>query len=91
MTLKMKLFFVVLTLSVLFSTGCLGMDLAGSININALNGTTVRIPCNFISCYKIDVTHFNMNWTYQETLNHTEEKVKQIVFIFSSEPLMLYF
>lgn len=59
--------------------------------INALNGTTARIPCIFTSCYKIDVTHFNMNWTYQESLNHTEEKV-QCVFFFnlvSSEPLKL--
>lgn len=85
---------IILTLSFLFSTACLGMDVTVSSYINALNGTTVRIPCIFTSCYKIDVTHFNMNWTYQESLNHTEEKVIQIFFyaflnIFSSESLKL--
>lgn len=86
------LLFTGLTLSFLFPTACLGMDVTVSSRINALNGTTVRITCIFTSCYKIDVTHFNMNWTYQESLNHTEEKVKQISLIlntFSSEALKL--
>lgn len=51
------------------------MDVLVSSYINALNGTTVTIPCTFTSCYKIDRTKFAMNWTYQETLNNTEEKV----------------
>lgn len=69
------------------------MDINAPSPINALNGTTVRISCIFISCYKIDLTQFNMNWTYQETSNHSEEKVNQLFYaflnIFSSEPLKL--
>ncbi len=56
--------------------GCSSMDVTVANNINALNGTTVKIPCIFTSCYKIDTTKFAMNWTYQETLNDTEEMVK---------------
>lgn len=66
-----------------FFTACLGMDVTVSNSINALNGTTVRIPCIFTSCYKIDVIEFNMNWTYQESFNHTEQKVKLIVLFIS--------
>ncbi|XP_014850379.1 PREDICTED: sodium channel subunit beta-2-like isoform X1 [Poecilia mexicana] len=55
-------------------SGCSSMDVLVSSYINALNGTTVTIPCTFTSCYKIDRTKFAMNWTYQETLNNTEEK-----------------
>ncbi|KAM4743404.1 sodium channel regulatory subunit beta-2 isoform 2-T2 [Anableps anableps] len=55
-------------------SGCSSMDVLVSSYINALNGTTVTIPCTFTSCYKIDLTKFAMNWTYQETLNNTEEK-----------------
>lgn len=51
------------------------MDVLVPNNINALNGTTVKIPCTFTSCYKIDITRFAMNWTYQQTLNDTEEMV----------------
>ncbi|CAF96162.1 unnamed protein product, partial [Tetraodon nigroviridis] len=61
-------------LSLFFPTACLGMDVTVSSYINALNGTTVRISCIFTSCYKIDLTQFNMTWTYQESVNHTEEK-----------------
>lgn len=56
------------------------MDVLVSGNINALNGSTVKIPCTFTSCYKMDATKFSMNWTYQESLNDTEEMVKLLVF-----------
>lgn len=56
------------------------MDVTVSSYINALNGTTVKIPCVFTSCYKIDATKFAMNWTYQETFNDTEEMVKSFLF-----------
>uniref|UniRef100_A0A667ZGX1 Sodium channel, voltage-gated, type II, beta n=1 Tax=Myripristis murdjan TaxID=586833 RepID=A0A667ZGX1_9TELE len=52
---------------------CSSMDVLVASKINALNGTTVKISCTFTSCYKMDVTKFAMNWTYQETLNDTEE------------------
>ncbi|CAJ1065716.1 sodium channel subunit beta-2 [Xyrichtys novacula] len=55
-------------------SGCSSMDVLVSSKINALNGTTVKIPCTFTSCYKMDATKFAMNWTYQESLNDTEEK-----------------
>ncbi|XP_051534664.1 sodium channel subunit beta-2-like [Myxocyprinus asiaticus] len=49
------------------------MDVLVPQQINALNGTEVRIPCVFTSCYKLDPSKFAMNWTYQETSNSTEE------------------
>uniref|UniRef100_A0A3B4FTZ1 Sodium voltage-gated channel beta subunit 2 n=1 Tax=Pundamilia nyererei TaxID=303518 RepID=A0A3B4FTZ1_9CICH len=52
---------------------CSSMDVIVASSINALNGTTVKISCVFTSCYKMDVTKFAMNWTYQETLNDTQE------------------
>lgn len=52
------------------------MDVLVPQQINALNGTNVRIPCAFTSCYKLDPSKFAMNWTYQETLNSTEEMVR---------------
>uniref|UniRef100_A0AAX7T797 Ig-like domain-containing protein n=1 Tax=Astatotilapia calliptera TaxID=8154 RepID=A0AAX7T797_ASTCA len=54
-------------------SGCSSMDVIVASSINALNGTTVKISCVFTSCYKMDVTKFAMNWTYQETLNDTQE------------------
>lgn len=57
------------------------MDVLVASQINALNGTTVTISCTFTSCYKIDLTKFGMNWTYQETYNDTEEKVSWLLFI----------
>lgn len=56
--------------------GCASMDVLVPSKINALNGTTVTILCTFTSCYKIDLTRFAMNWTYQESSNYTEEKVR---------------
>lgn len=70
-------FFYIINTELPFFTACLGMDITGFNYIIALNGTTVKIPCIFTSCYKIDVTHFSMNWTYQESLNGSEQKVKQ--------------
>uniref|UniRef100_A0A8D3CYJ5 Ig-like domain-containing protein n=1 Tax=Scophthalmus maximus TaxID=52904 RepID=A0A8D3CYJ5_SCOMX len=54
-------------------TCCASMDVLVPNHVNALNGTTIKIPCTFTSCYKMDVTKFSMNWTYQETLNDTQE------------------
>ncbi|XP_010793814.1 sodium channel regulatory subunit beta-2 [Notothenia coriiceps] len=62
-------------LLLLWLSGCSSMDVIMPQNINALNGTTVKIPCTFTSCYKMDVSKFLMNWTYQETLNDTEDMV----------------
>lgn len=62
-----------LLLLLLSLSGCSSMDVIVPTSIDALNGTTIRIPCTFTSCYKMDVTRFAMNWTYQETLNDTEE------------------
>ncbi|KAM6987844.1 sodium channel regulatory subunit beta-2 isoform 2-T2 [Tautogolabrus adspersus] len=54
-------------------SGCSCMDVLMPNKINVLNGTTVKIPCTFTSCYKMDATKFAMNWTYQESFNDTEE------------------
>ncbi|XP_068173435.1 sodium channel subunit beta-2-like [Antennarius striatus] len=62
-----------LLLLLLTLSGCSAMDVTVSSSINALNGTTVRIPCIFTSCYKMNAAKFAMNWTYQESLNDTEE------------------
>lgn len=56
-------------------SGCAAMDVIVPSSINALNGTTVKIPCTFTSCYKMDITRFAMNWTYQVSSNDTEETV----------------
>ncbi|XP_068441130.1 sodium channel subunit beta-2 isoform X1 [Clinocottus analis] len=61
---------LLLLLSIL---GCSSMDVIMPNSINALNGTTIKIPCTFTSCYKMDANRFLMNWTYQETQNDTEE------------------
>ncbi|KAM6931767.1 sodium channel regulatory subunit beta-2 [Lycodopsis pacificus] len=63
-------------LLLLFSlSGCSSMDVIMPGSIDALNGTTVKITCTFTSCYKMDPIKFVMNWTYQETLNDTEEMI----------------
>jgi voltage-gated sodium channel type II beta len=59
--------------TVLLLSGCWCMDVTVPNQINALNGTTIKITCTFTSCYKIDFAKFAMNWTYQETTNDTEE------------------
>ncbi|KAJ8369032.1 hypothetical protein SKAU_G00090600 [Synaphobranchus kaupii] len=49
------------------------MDVLVTQQLNALNGTLVKLSCTFTSCYKMDTSKFTMNWTYQETLNDTDE------------------
>ncbi|XP_076832850.1 sodium channel regulatory subunit beta-2 [Brachyhypopomus gauderio] len=49
------------------------MDVLVAQQINALNGTMVKISCSFTSCYRIDTSKFSMNWTYKETANDTED------------------
>ncbi|CAL9684763.1 unnamed protein product [Knipowitschia caucasica] len=60
-------------LLLLSASGCSAMDVLVPSEINALNGTTIKIPCTFTSCYKLDTTKFVMNWTFHETANDTEE------------------
>ncbi|XP_029963955.1 sodium channel subunit beta-2 isoform X1 [Salarias fasciatus] len=62
-----------LLLLLLSLSGCASMEVIVPNQIDALNGTTVKIPCTFTSCYKMDELTFQMNWTYQETRNDTEE------------------
>ncbi|XP_038549683.1 sodium channel subunit beta-2 [Micropterus salmoides] len=64
-----------LLLLLLSLSGCSSMDVLVPSNINALNGTTIKIPCTFTSCYKMDPVKFAMNWTYQESVNDTEEMI----------------
>ncbi|KAI1903863.1 hypothetical protein AGOR_G00031600 [Albula goreensis] len=47
------------------------MDVLVAHQLNALNGSTVKLSCTFTSCYKVDNSKFAMNWTYQETVNDT--------------------
>ncbi|KAF7656501.1 hypothetical protein LDENG_00040240 [Lucifuga dentata] len=54
-------------------SGCSSMDVIVPTEINALNGTNVKISCQFNSCYKMDPSKFSMNWTYKEKTNSTEE------------------
>ncbi|KAM9469402.1 sodium channel regulatory subunit beta-2 isoform 2-T2 [Clarias gariepinus] len=49
------------------------MEVLVAHQLNALNGTMIKISCTFTSCYKLDISKFAMNWTYQETKNDTEE------------------
>ncbi|XP_035240531.1 sodium channel subunit beta-2 isoform X2 [Anguilla anguilla] len=49
------------------------MDVLVTQQLNALNGTLVKLSCTFTSCYKVDPSKFAMNWTYQEAQNDTEE------------------
>ncbi|XP_062329209.1 sodium channel subunit beta-2 isoform X2 [Osmerus eperlanus] len=49
------------------------MDVQVPQQINALNGTKVKITCTFNSCYKMESSKFVMNWTFQETRNDTGE------------------
>ncbi|XP_034556789.1 sodium channel subunit beta-2 isoform X2 [Notolabrus celidotus] len=73
MSCGVQLMSAALLVLLLSLSGCSSMDVLVSSKINALNGTTVKIPCTFTSCYKIDATKFSMNWTYQKTINDTEE------------------
>ncbi|XP_019367736.1 PREDICTED: sodium channel subunit beta-2 [Gavialis gangeticus] len=62
-------------LSLLFSLAppSLGMEVMAPVTINALNGSSVRLPCTFNSCYKVENKQFSLNWTYQVCDNCTEE------------------
>lgn len=60
-------------LLVIAASSVSAMDVLVAHQINALNGTMVRISCSFTSCYRLDHTKFAMNWTYQENSNDTEE------------------
>lgn len=60
------------------------MEVLVAQQINALNGTMVKISCTFTSCYKLDISKFAMNWTYQETKNDTEEMVRRTSSLFIS-------
>ncbi|XP_077578417.1 sodium channel regulatory subunit beta-2 isoform X2 [Stigmatopora nigra] len=65
---------VLLLLMIMLSvSGCSGMDVIMPNKINAKNGSDIKIPCTFTSCYKIDTKKFVMNWTYHESINDTEQ------------------
>ncbi|XP_029027758.1 sodium channel subunit beta-2 [Betta splendens] len=64
---------LLLLLLMLMLSGCSCMDVLVNSNLNALNGSTVKMTCTFTSCYKMDTSKFSMNWTYQESHNDTEE------------------
>ncbi|XP_054649775.1 sodium channel subunit beta-2 isoform X2 [Dunckerocampus dactyliophorus] len=62
-----------LMLLLLWVSGCSCMEVIVPNKINVKNGTDIKIPCTFTSCYKIFAPKFVMNWTYQETVNDTEQ------------------
>ncbi|TFK01969.1 vesicle-associated membrane protein 2-like [Platysternon megacephalum] len=49
------------------------MEITAQSTVSALNGSSVRLPCTFNSCYKVENKHFSLNWTYQECENCSEE------------------
>uniref|UniRef100_A0A674INN5 Sodium voltage-gated channel beta subunit 2 n=1 Tax=Terrapene triunguis TaxID=2587831 RepID=A0A674INN5_9SAUR len=51
----------------------LGMEITAQTTVSALNGSSVRLPCTFNSCYKVENKLFSLNWTYQECENCSEE------------------
>ncbi|XP_005987309.1 sodium channel subunit beta-2 [Latimeria chalumnae] len=48
------------------------MEVTVTSSITALNGSNVRLTCNFNSCYKVKEQHFSLNWTYQACENCSE-------------------
>ncbi|KAG9482518.1 hypothetical protein GDO78_011278 [Eleutherodactylus coqui] len=62
---------VALALSLLVCAS--GMEITVPAVVYALNGSDIRLPCNFNSCYKMDTKQFSMNWTYRGCENCTEE------------------
>ncbi|XP_053308624.1 sodium channel subunit beta-2 [Spea bombifrons] len=50
-----------------------GMEISVPSVVQALNGTDIRLPCSFNSCYKVDNKQFSMNWTYRACENCSEE------------------
>ncbi|XP_061537482.1 sodium channel subunit beta-2 isoform X3 [Phycodurus eques] len=67
-----RLLLLLLTVMLSFS-GCASMDVIVPSKINVMNGSDIKIPCTFTSCYKIDTNKFVMNWTYHESVNDTEQ------------------
>ncbi|XP_038236757.1 sodium channel subunit beta-2 [Dermochelys coriacea] len=51
----------------------LGMEITAQSTISALNGTSVRLPCTFNSCYKVENKQFSLNWTYQRCEKCSEQ------------------
>ncbi|KAM4652091.1 sodium channel regulatory subunit beta-2 [Discoglossus pictus] len=76
-----------LALALALLAGVPGMEVTVPYTIDVLNGTDVKLPCTFTSCYKIDSKLFSMNWTYQSCENCTEEMLvkfdKKIVILHS--------
>nr|XP_061796874.1 sodium channel subunit beta-2-like [Nerophis lumbriciformis] len=68
---RLLLLLLMIMLSV---SGCLSMDVIMPSKIDAKNGSDIKIPCTFTSCYKIDTKQFIMNWTYHESINDTEQR-----------------
>uniref|UniRef100_A0A3Q2Y9M5 Sodium channel, voltage-gated, type II, beta n=1 Tax=Hippocampus comes TaxID=109280 RepID=A0A3Q2Y9M5_HIPCM len=56
-----------------FLSGCSSMDVNVPNKIHVMNGSDIKIPCSFTSCYQIDTNKFVMNWTYHESINDTEK------------------
>lgn len=55
----------------------LAMEVTAPATINALNGSSTRLPCTFISCYRVTEKQFSLNWTYQECQNCSEMTLLQ--------------
>ncbi|XP_068096973.1 LOW QUALITY PROTEIN: sodium channel subunit beta-2 [Hyperolius riggenbachi] len=62
---------VTLALSLLVSASA--MEITVPAVVYALNGSDIRLTCNFNSCYKMEIKWFSMNWTYRGCENCTEE------------------
>uniref|UniRef100_A0A8C5RCY2 Sodium voltage-gated channel beta subunit 2 n=1 Tax=Leptobrachium leishanense TaxID=445787 RepID=A0A8C5RCY2_9ANUR len=62
---------VTLALSLLASVS--SMEISVPALVYALNGSNIRLPCSFTSCYKVDNKLFSMNWTYRSCSNCSEE------------------
>ncbi|XP_053547263.1 sodium channel subunit beta-2 [Bombina bombina] len=60
-----------LTLSLL--AGVWSMEITVPGTVYALNGSDIKLPCSFTSCYKVDNKKFSMNWTYKSCYNCTED------------------
>ncbi|KAM8927386.1 sodium channel regulatory subunit beta-2 [Pelodytes ibericus] len=50
-----------------------GMEISVPSLVYALNGSDIRLPCSFNSCYKVDNKQFSMNWTYRSCESCNEE------------------
>uniref|UniRef100_A0A8C8DRZ8 Sodium channel, voltage-gated, type II, beta n=1 Tax=Oryzias sinensis TaxID=183150 RepID=A0A8C8DRZ8_9TELE len=70
-----QLLSALLLMMLMLLSGCSTMDVLVPSYITARNGTNVRIPCTFTSCYKMDLNKFHMNWTYKVADNESETEV----------------